>query len=402
MLIGIVGKPSAGKSTFLNAACLTSAKTGDYPFTTIEPNRGTAFVTSPCVCRELGVEDQPRNSLCVDGTRMIQVELLDVAGLVPGAHEGRGMGNKFLSDLARADVLLHVVDLSGSLDAEGNPVDPGSHDPMEDVEFLAEEIARWVAGILTRSDWKKFSANVERQKIPAWRAFLDRLTGLGVRKEHVLDALGQTGLEKKPLGQWDQGDVLSFSRAIQRMAKPIVVVGNKVDQATSEKNLRAMRDAGVDVIPASALAEYWLRTYSEKGVLKYVPGSSGFEVLQPDQMSDQERAVLERVQEQILDVHGSTGVQAALNHAVFDVLRMVTVYPVHDSNKYGDKDGRVLPDAFLVESGTPIKEFVATCIHTELAETFIHAIDARTKKRLGEAYRVKNRDVLKIVSAKGR
>ena len=87
VLVGIVGKPSSGKTTFLNAACLTDAKTAPYPFTTVEPNHGVAYIRVDCVCKELGVEDNPQNSVCQDGVRRIPVEILDVAGLVPGAWE---------------------------------------------------------------------------------------------------------------------------------------------------------------------------------------------------------------------------------------------------------------------------------------------------------------------------
>ncbi|MHA1733845.1 MAG: redox-regulated ATPase YchF [Promethearchaeota archaeon] len=402
MLIGIVGKPSSGKSTFLNAACLTSAKVGDYPFTTIEPNRGTAFVTTPCVCRELGVTDDPKNSLCVDGTRMIQVELLDVAGLVPGAHEGRGRGNKFLSDLSRADVLIHVVDLSGSLDADGNSVEPGSHDPLDDVKFLEDEVDYWILDLLKRKDWKKFYLNVERQKMRKWEAFEERLSGLKMSKEHLIKSLGETGLEDKALNQWTEEDLFQFVRVLRRHSKPIVLVGNKIDQKKALENYEKMRDIGVHVIPTSALAEYWLRTFAEAGKLKYTPGSGTFKILDENSLSEQEKNALERIRTEILDKFGSTGIQAALNHAVFDILDMITVYPVSDPNKLADKDGLVLPDAFLVKKGTSIKEFVARCIHTELAESFIHGIDAKTKKRLGESYEVQHGDVLKIVSAKGR
>src|SRR6056297_894349 len=126
MLVGIVGKPSSGKSTFLNAACLTDAKTANYPFTTIEPNMGTSHVRIECVCKEFGVDDNPKNSYCINQQRFVPVKLLDVAGLVPDAHKGKGMGNKFLSDLSRADALVHIVDISGSLSANGEDVEEGS------------------------------------------------------------------------------------------------------------------------------------------------------------------------------------------------------------------------------------------------------------------------------------
>ena len=119
MEIGVVGKPNVGKSTFFNACSLGNAEVAAYPFTTIKPNRAVAAVRTRCVCRELGVEDNPRNSRCVGGERFVPIEVIDVAGLVPKAHEGRGLGNQFLDELRRASVLIHVVDTAGATDAEG-------------------------------------------------------------------------------------------------------------------------------------------------------------------------------------------------------------------------------------------------------------------------------------------
>jgi ribosome-binding ATPase YchF (GTP1/OBG family) len=76
----------------------------------------------------------------------VPIELIDVAGLVPGAHEGRGLGNKFLDDLRKADGLVIVVDVSGTTDAEGKVT--RGYDPSEDVRWLRGEIGRWIMGNL--------------------------------------------------------------------------------------------------------------------------------------------------------------------------------------------------------------------------------------------------------------
>jgi len=179
MLVGVVGKPSSGKSTFLNAACRTSAKIGSYPFTTIEPNPGTAYVRIDCVCREFGVQDNPRNAICRGGVRLVPIEMLDVAGLVPDAHLGRGRGNQFLDDLRRADAFIHVVDASGSLDAEGREVPAGSWDPRGDVEFLERELAMWIVQILQR-DWRRLSRRAEAEKLSISSLLAEKLSGLNI------------------------------------------------------------------------------------------------------------------------------------------------------------------------------------------------------------------------------
>src|SRR3989338_977131 len=114
MLIGVVGKPSTGKSTFFKASTLADVEIANYPFTTIKPNRAVVFVKIECVDKEFGKQCSPRIGYCVNGKRFVAVELLDVAGLVPGAHEGKGLGNQFLNDLNQADALIHIVDISGS------------------------------------------------------------------------------------------------------------------------------------------------------------------------------------------------------------------------------------------------------------------------------------------------
>ena len=122
MLIGIIGKSNVGKSTFFNAVTDLSVQTANYPFTTIEPNVGVAYVRIECICKEFEVQDNPVHSVCIDGIRFIPVKVIDIAGLVPGAHLGKGIGNKFLDDSRQADALIHVVDASGSTDSEGRPV----------------------------------------------------------------------------------------------------------------------------------------------------------------------------------------------------------------------------------------------------------------------------------------
>lgn len=168
MQLGLVGKPSSGKTTFFNAATEGSAKTAPYPFTTIEPNVGVTWVRTKCPHVEIGKECNPNHGFCVEGNRFVPVEIIDVAGLVPGAHEGRGLGNKFLDDLRQADVLIHVVDASGSSDAEGNPLKPGERDPAEDVEFLREEILLWMEGIVQKAWEKVRRCPTSRRKGNSW------------------------------------------------------------------------------------------------------------------------------------------------------------------------------------------------------------------------------------------
>ncbi|MHA1793564.1 MAG: redox-regulated ATPase YchF [Promethearchaeota archaeon] len=404
MLIGIVGKPSSGKSTFLNAATGSFiAKTADYPFTTIEPNLGKAYVTRKDISLEFNVTPEPKNSLVKDGVRFCPVELLDVAGLVPGAHEGKGMGNKFLNDLSRADVLLHVVDISGSLNEKGEPVEPGTRDPMDDIKFLEEEIAYWLKSILERTDWLKFARTTHMNKTPVVEALVERLSGIGVHETHVVNALKSAGLKSKLITDWSDEEKLNFASALQKEAKPIIIIANKIDKKEGQKNfdkLKQVDDYKDRIFPCSALAEFYLRNYSEKGIINYIPGSGDFKIEKPESLSKKEKNGLLKIKSDLLNIYNSTGVQAALNNAVFKVLDYIFVYPVYDPNKLTDHDGRVLPDVFLVKKNTKLIDFVANKIHTDLAKSFIYGINVKTKRRLSEDYELQSDDVIKIVSAK--
>ncbi len=399
--IGIVGKPSCGKTSFTNAACMTEFKEGSYPFTTIEANVGVAHVRTQCVCTEFGVKDNPKNSICIDGIRLIPVKLIDVAGLVPGAHEGRGMGNQFLDDLRQADVLIHIVDASGSLDVEGQEVAAGSHDPIEDVKFLEDEIAEWILGILLK-DWRRISGRVRAEGAKVDELLVDKLSGLKITRAQILRAIRDANLSQDSADKWSEEELRVLAHSIQRVAKPIIIAANKIDRPNAHENYERLKKAFPDllVVPVSALAEKVLRDLDKRGIIRYVPGSDDFEILRRDQLKESEIAQLEKLRENILKRYGGTGVQQALNGAVFDFLKMITVYPVHDVNTLSDSEGNVLPDVYLVPEGTTAKEF-AGYIHTDLMETFIHAIDARTKMRISDKHVLKDRDVIKIVSAKG-
>ncbi|MCE4611168.1 MAG: redox-regulated ATPase YchF [Desulfurococcales archaeon] len=404
ILVGIVGKTNVGKSTFFAAATEVPVKVENRPFVTIEPNVGVAYARKRCAHVELGLPQcNPVNSLCIEGWRFIPVKVMDVAGLVPGAHKGRGLGNKFLDDLRRADVLLLVVDASGSTDPEGIPVKPGSYDPVEEVKAMVREIDEWMFQNVRR-DWERFARRVDTGgTLDVVGALAQRLSGFEVSRLHVAEALEATGLADRKLSTWSEEELRTFISEVRRRAKPIVVVANKVDMPGAGENVERLKRELKDlpVVPASALAEVLLRRAAKAGAIKYLPGDSDFEELDASKLDAKARRVLEKVREEILRKWGGTGVQQAINTAVFDVLDMIVVYPVEDVNRYSDRNGRVLPDALLVKRGSTARD-LAYRIHTDLGKTFLYAIDARTRQRLGESYVLREGDVIKIVATAAR
>ncbi len=394
MLIGLLGKTNVGKSTFFNAATMLNAEIADHPFTTIEPNIGVAYVRVDCVCKESGVKDSPRRSICIDGKRFIPVKMIDVAGLVPDAHKGRGLGNKFLDDARQADVLIHVVDASGSTDSEGRRCEPSSNDPLKDIEFVELEFDLWLASIIAR-DWARSAKEAEHKGIKMEHILASRLSGLAIEEHLIADTLN--AIKGKRFSEWDDNDLLRFARALRINAKPIVIAANKADIHTSRANIERIKATGRIVVPCIAEAELLLRRAASKGLIEYIPGDGRFKVNDESSLSIEQRRALEKVRA-LMEEYGNTGVQQAINAAVLDALHMITVYPVENEHNLTDKDGNVLPDAFLLKHGSTPRD-LAMSVHSDLAKNFLYAIDARSKQRLGADYRLRDRDIIKIVSA---
>ena len=393
MQIGLLGKANVGKSTFFSAATETPVQIGNFPFTTIQPNVGIAYVNTTCACKHFKIEH--RNPLCVYGMRFIPVKLIDVAGLVPGAHEGKGLGNQFLDDARQAEVLIHIVDISGSTDIQGQPVNIGTHDPREDIKFVEDEFDFWFKQILER-EWPKLSKEIEKKSTKLVDGITDRFSGLGVKEYQVHEVLQNLDLLTKKPTEWNDSILTKFAQMLRKKTKPMLIAANKADLC-KDLDITNELHKDRDIVNCSAETELLLKKAAKANLIDYIPGNEKFVINKNIDISSPQKEALNLV-ERVLSKLNSTGIQTALNSAIFRVLKLIVVFPVEDETRLSNKDGKVLPDAKLLSENATAKNLAET-IHQDIAKGFLYAVDVKTKQRIGADHQLKNGDVIKIVSS---
>lgn len=394
MLIGLVGRPNTGKSTFFKAATLAEVEIANYPFATIKPHHAIGYVRVECIDKDFGKQCNPREGFCLEGNRFVPIELKDVAGLVPGASEGKGLGNQFLDDLREADAFILVLDTSGKTNEEGKPAE--NYYSGKDVEFLEKELDLWYNGILKKV-WKTFARQLESSKQNFVKAVANQFTGLKVIEEHIERAVRKTGLDVEKPSSWSEDEIFKFASELRKESKPIIIAANKSDTDKAKENLEKLKEEfDYKIIPCSAESELALREAARDGLIKYIPGDDNFEILQEDELNEKQKKALEFVKGNVLKSYGSTGVQDILNYAVFELLEYVAVFPA-GVNKLEDSEGNVLPDCHLLPPKSTAHDF-AYKIHKDFGDNFIKAINAKTKQIVGKEYELKHRDAIEIIT----
>ena len=396
--LGLIGKTNTGKTTFFNSATLSSEAISSYPFTTKAPISGIGNAISLCVHPEFNVQDNPHNSKCVEGWRYIPIELIDLPGLIKDAWKGKGLGNQFLSIAAQSDALLHVVDASGGIDSTGKISESGDGDPISDFADIEEELIMWYQKIL-EGNRDKISKSIKTGS-DILDAITDLYRGIGVKKIHVKEAQIAAELEEKEFDDFDMVDSKKFVSYLRKISKPTLIVANKIDVGGADKNFIRLRERYNDsiVIPVSGDSEFSLRRAEQKGLIKYSPGSEQFEILKPDKLNEKQTNALNFIKQGIMGEYMRTGVQFAINVAVFKLLKMNSIYPVADESKLSDKKGRILPDLILLKDGATIND-LAKEIHSDLTKGLLYGKDLRYNLRLPVDYQLRDRDVVSLVSA---
>ncbi|HME86883.1 MAG TPA: redox-regulated ATPase YchF [Candidatus Nanoarchaeia archaeon] len=399
MIIGLVGKPSCGKSTFFNASTLAGAEMASYPFTTIKANHAVGFVKVDCVDSFFSKQCNPRFGYCQNHKRFIPVDMMDIAGLVPGAHEGLGMGNQFLEDIRQANVCIHVVDASGSTNEKGELVGAFKHDPVKDIAFLEEELDYWYFGVLDRG-WDRMARLMVQEKSPVDRIIAKQMSAFGVTEDMTKDLLEKMKLKEKKPTDWTKEELFTVAQKLRHATKPVLIAANKIDVPGCEENIERLKKAypTYTIIPCSAESEFALRQAAKAGIIEYIPGEKDFKILDESKINENQKKALLFIKQNILERYGTTGVQQVLNAAVFDFLKYVAIYP-GGVGKLVDSEGRTLPDCFLMPPGTTALDF-AYKLHSDFGKHFIRAVNVKTKMAIGRDIPLNNGDVVEIFSGK--
>jgi ribosome-binding ATPase YchF (GTP1/OBG family) len=397
MLIGLVGKPNAGKSTFFKACTLAEVEIANYPFTTIKANEGIGFVRVKCPEKELKElkEKQkkcnPQHGFCMNGERFVPVRLVDVAGLVPEAHKGKGRGNEFLNDLMEADLLIQVLDASGRTDAQGNPTQ--NYDVEEEIEFLRNEVDMWIYGLL-ENKWKSISRKSHTTKLS--EVLSEQLSGLKIKTDTVKEVMKLLELSEKADG-WTEAHILEFAREIRKRSKPIIIAANKADRSEASENIKRLKEKYSEtlIVPCSAESELALREAGKDKLIDYIPGNKEFKIT--GNLSEQQKHALNIINKDVLGIYNSTGIQQCLNEAVFKFLKYIVVFPVENEHHFTSKKGNILPDAHLLPQHSTSLD-LAFSIHSDIGKNFLAAVDCRTGKKLGKDSELRDSDVVKIMA----
>ncbi len=390
MLIGLVGRPNSGKSTFFKAATLANVLIANYPFATIKPNHAMAYVKIKDLAADFGKISNPREGFVKENWRFVPFDLIDVAGLVAGASEGKGLGNEFLNDLASADAFIHVVDMSGESDGEGKPVE--DYYPGSDIDMIEKELDLWYLGILKKV-WRTFSKKIEAEKINFAEAIFNQFSGLKVSEDNVKSVIRKSNLDFTNPSKWTDEQLFNFAKFLRKESKKMIIAANKMDRPNSEENLERIKEEfDYPIIPCFSEGELALREADKHGLIDYIPGDNKFKTIK--ELNDKQKKALDDIKK-LIDQYGSTGIQEILNKVIFEILGYIAIFPA--GSKLADSKGNILPDCFLMPPNSTALDF-AFRLHSDIGKNFIKAIHIKTKLAVGKDYKLKHLDGLEIMT----
>ncbi|POS83025.1 P-loop containing nucleoside triphosphate hydrolase [Erysiphe pulchra] len=339
-------------------------------FTTIDPQRAIGYLQIDCACKRYNLSERckPNYGSCINGRRSVPIELLDVAGLVPGAHEGRGLGNKFLDDLRHADALIHVVDVSGTTDAEGKAT--RGYDPSSDIVWLRSEIVQWILGNLSKR-WESIKRRHIAVKATAVETLQSQFSGYGSTTALIARTLDRINI-KDPLEQWTSDTIARVVEAFIDEKFPTVIALNKIDHPDADKNISKITKLHdpKSIVLCSAIMEVFLRKLNKQGYVRYTEGSEYVQTREDlieegdpnggglKEIDEKLMTRLDDIKDMVLYRFGSTGVVQALSRAA-ELLGLVPVFPVRNTTTFSSSasaSSAVFRDCLLVKKGTTVAE----------------------------------------------
>ena len=288
--------------------------------------------------------------------------------MVPGAHEGKGLGNKFLDDLRHADALIHVVDVSGTTDAEGKAT--RGYDPSQDIVWLRSEIVQWIQGNLMQK-WGSIKRRHVAVKATAVETLQGQFSGYGSTASVVARTLDRLGL-KEPLENWSDETIAKVVSVFTDEKFPTVIALNKIDHADADKNISKIakiQDPN-SIVLCSAISEVFLRKLATQGFIRYTEGSEFVDTREDliadgdptggglKEMDEKLKTRIENLKDMVLYRFGSTGVNQVLSKAA-ELLGLVPVFPVKDVSNFSSGTSRtdaVFRDCVLVKKNSTVAE----------------------------------------------
>lgn len=280
-------------------------------------------------------------------------------------------GNKFLDDLRHADALIHVVDVSGTTDAEGKST--RGYDPSQDIVWLRSEIVNWVLGNLMQK-WGGVKRRHTAIKATAVATLQGQFSGYGSNAAVVARTLDKLAL-KEPLQDWSDATVELVVNTFVDEKFPTVIALNKIDHPDADKNISkiAKIEKPERLVLCSAISEVFLRRLVKQGFIRYIPGSESVDMREDlveqgeedggglKEMDAKLKTRVENLKDMVLYRFGSTGVNQVLSQAS-KVLGLVPVFTVRNIATFGSGEAgtgggeksAVFRDCVLVKSGSTV------------------------------------------------
>ncbi|GEM_PF-2378942 len=388
----IIGKPNSGKSSFFKSLTFYSFQNAKDIVLESDFNLGKAFVIADCPDKLFNKKCNPREGFCKHGKRYIPIDIMDTPGIIRRNSE-KNLEDKFVHAIKDAEGFINVIDISGTTDENGKGVVLGSYDPLQDFEWVENEIYYWFYSRI-----KKNILSIKRKifldKNKKFEKVVQIIQSFKISREKIIYSMKKFNIDEDSIFNIDDETLFKFLIYLFRLSKPFVYVANKIDLISSkkyyEKALKKYKDK--IILPASSYIELGLLTLEKEGKIEYFPLDGEIIIKKKDKYTEN---FVEYAKMSFFENFKVNGVFLSLNTLIFNLLGYIVVYPVKNID-LTDSNGNVMPDAIFLKYGSNIRD-LARRIHKDLDKDIIKGIELKTKKILSEEDILQNGDVIKIL-----